>query len=163
MRIVLDRRRSDCAPLAAREPPSRQQGAEPARDVATRSTRRAQCRKKSGQPCSREPEHKPRVHHVVPVGEHVPEVDDAPGLRYPRSHFRKVAREPCDGFPDNLERSLDRPLRSEVLDELAFRHVAEQCDDVLRGAARILNDGLRVTPHRAAPRRVAGIRGGGGF
>jgi hypothetical protein len=25
-----------------------------------------------------------------------------------------------------------------------------------------LNDGLRVTPHRAAPRRVAGIRGGGG-
>jgi hypothetical protein len=25
-----------------------------------------------------------------------------------------------------------------------------------------LKDGLRVTPHRAAPRRVAGIRGGGG-
>jgi hypothetical protein len=44
------------------------------------------------------------------VGEHVPEVDDAPVLRYPRSHFRKVAREPCEGFPDNLERSLDRSI-----------------------------------------------------
>jgi len=96
------------------------------------------------------------------MGEHVPEVDDPTVLRYPRSHFWKVAREPCEGLPDNLERSLDRPLRSEVLDELAFRHVAEQCDDVLRGADRILKDGLRVTPHRAAPHRVAAIRGRGG-
>jgi hypothetical protein len=96
------------------------------------------------------------------MGEHVPKVDDATMFGYPRSHFRKVAREPREGLPDNLERSLDRPLRPEVLDELALRHVAEQRDDVLRGADRILNDGLRVTPHRAAPRRVAGIRGGGG-
>ena len=94
------------------------------------------------------------------MGEHVPEVDDATVLRYPRSCFREVACEPRECLADDLERSLDRPLRPEVLDELAFRHVAEHRGDVLRTADRIVKDGLRVTPHRAAPRRVAGIRGG---
>ena len=96
------------------------------------------------------------------MGEHVAEVDDATVLRYPRSHFREVAREPRECFSDDFERSLDRPLRPEVLDELAFRHFAEHRDDVLGGADRIAKDGLRVMPHRAAPRRVAAIRGRGG-
>ena len=159
LEVVGARRRSDCATLAVREPPSRQQGHNPhaMSQIAQHAERSA----------ARRPGSRVRASPNTSLGS---------TTSYPwASTFRKSMTRRCSGIRAatsgksraSLARasptiSNDRPLRPEVLDELAFRHVAEQRDDVLGGADRILNDGLRVTPHTAAPRRVAGIRGGGG-